>query len=63
MDTVVPLADNSGELVRRYKILGGRAEVLVVKGKGHELCPEFMENQALVDFLLSQGRDMPSTNP
>jgi dipeptidyl aminopeptidase/acylaminoacyl peptidase len=63
VDTVVPLADNSGELVRRYKLLGGRAEVLVVKGKGHELCPEFMENQALVDFLLSQGRDMPTTSP
>jgi pimeloyl-ACP methyl ester carboxylesterase len=63
VDKVVPLNDNSGELVRRYKILGGRAEVLVVEGKGHELCPEFMQNQALVDFLLSEGRDMPSTMP
>jgi predicted esterase len=63
IDKVVPLEDNSGELVRRYKILGGRAEVLVVEGKGHELCPEFMENQPLVDFLLSQGRNMPSTGP
>ena len=61
VDKVVPLGDNSGELVRRYKILGGRADVLVVKGKGHELCPEFMENQALVDFLLSQGQVIPST--
>lgn len=61
VDRAVPLDDNSGELVRRYKICGGRAEVLIVKGKGHELCPEFMENQALVDFLLSQGRDMPTT--
>jgi len=61
VDKVVPLSDNSGELVRRYKILGGRGEVLVVEGKGHELCPEFLENQALVDFLLSEGRTMPST--
>ena len=61
VDKVVPLRDNSGELVRRYKILGGRGEVLVVEGKGHELCPEFMQNQALVDFLLSEGREMPST--
>ncbi|OHB77415.1 MAG: hypothetical protein A2Z25_01265 [Planctomycetes bacterium RBG_16_55_9] len=60
VDKAVPLEENSGKLVRRYKILGGRAEVLVVGGKGHELCPEFMQNQALVDFLLSQGRDMPS---
>ena len=61
LDKAVPLDDNSGELVRRYKILGGRGEVLVIKGKGHELCPEFMENQALVDFLLSQGQVIPST--
>ena len=63
VDKVVPLEDNSGELARRYKLLGGRAEVLVIEDKGHELCPEFMENQALVDFLLSEGRQMPSTGP
>lgn len=57
VDKAVPLEDNSGELVRRYKILGGRAEVLVIEGKGHELCPEFMQNQALVDFLISQGQN------
>ena len=61
VDKAVPLDDNSAELVRRYKVLGGRAEVLIVRGKGHELCPEFMENQALVDFLISEGRDMPLT--
>jgi len=60
IDKAVPLEQNSAELVRRYKILGGRAAVVVVNGKGHEVCPEFMENQALVDFLISQGRNMPS---
>ncbi|MBN2313765.1 MAG: prolyl oligopeptidase family serine peptidase [Sedimentisphaerales bacterium] len=63
VDKVVPLEENSGELVRRYKLLGGRAEVLVVEDKGHELCPEFMENQALVDFLLTEGRKMPWIAP
>ena len=57
VDKVVPLKDNSGELVRRYKILGGQAEVLVIQGKGHELCPEFLQNQELIDFLLSQGQN------
>jgi predicted esterase len=57
VDKVVPLQDNSGELVRRYKILGGRAKVLVIESKGHELCPEFLQNQALVDFLISQGQN------
>ncbi|UCC98904.1 MAG: prolyl oligopeptidase family serine peptidase [Phycisphaerales bacterium] len=55
VDKAVPLQDNSGELVRRYRILGGPAELLVVEGKGHELCPEFMQNRALVDFLISQS--------
>ncbi|MCP4614255.1 MAG: prolyl oligopeptidase family serine peptidase [Planctomycetes bacterium] len=58
VDKVVPLKDNSGELVRRYKILGGQAEVLVIEGRGHELCPEFMHNQALVDFLISQDQNI-----
>ncbi|MBN1807246.1 MAG: hypothetical protein JW837_18520 [Sedimentisphaerales bacterium] len=56
VDKVVPLKDNSAELVRRYKILGGRAQVLAIEGKGHELCPEFMQNQPLLDFLISQGQ-------
>jgi len=63
VDKVVPLEDNSGELVRRYKILGGRADVWVVEDKGHELCPEFLENQTLVAFLLAEGRRMPSAAP
>jgi hypothetical protein len=57
VDKVVPLKDNSAELVRRYKILGGRSQVLVIQDKGHELCPEFMQNQELLDFLISQGRN------
>ena len=61
VDKVVPLEDHSGELVRRYRILGGRADVLIVKGKGHGLCPEFVQNQALVDFLISRGQNVKKT--
>jgi dipeptidyl aminopeptidase/acylaminoacyl peptidase len=57
VDKVVPIQDNSGELVRRYKILSGPARVLIIEDKGHELCPEFMHNQQLVDFLISQGQN------
>ncbi len=60
IDKAVVLEKNSGELVRRYRILGGRAEVIVIKGKSHEVCPEFFRNQQLVDFLISGGRDMPT---
>ncbi|MBI2928471.1 MAG: glycoside hydrolase family 127 protein [Verrucomicrobia bacterium] len=55
-DTVVPLERNSGELARRYRALGGEAELVVVKGKGHEVCPEFFQNQRVVDFFLRQGK-------
>ena len=34
-DKVVPLQDNSAELVRRYQKLGGSAKLIVVPGKGH----------------------------
>ena len=59
-DKVVPLENNSAELVQRYRSLGGRAEVIVVKGKGHEVCPEYFQSQTLVDFLLAQGYDVSS---
>jgi dipeptidyl aminopeptidase/acylaminoacyl peptidase len=55
-DTLVPLDRNSGELARRYQALGGPVELVVVKGKGHEVCPEFFQNQRLVDFFLGQGK-------
>ena len=55
-DKVVPLEANSGELARRYRALGGPIELLVVKGKGHQVCDEFFHSQRLVDFFLSLGR-------
>ena len=62
MDTLVPLDRNSGALVRRYRALGGEAELVVVKGKGHEVCPEFFQNQRLLDFFLQRGK-LPAARP
>ncbi len=53
-DTVVPIERNSGELARRYKALGGSMRLIVVPGKGHEVCDEFFRRPEVVDFLLSQ---------
>ena len=36
---------NSGELASRYRKLGGRMELIVVPGKGHEVCPELFRRQ------------------
>ena len=51
-DKVVPLEANTLELARRYKALGGSAEVDVVPGKGHEEVPEFFQSEQLLGFLL-----------
>ena len=55
-DKVVPLERNAGELARRYRELGGKAQLIVVPGKGHQVCPEFFECQELVDFVVAQTR-------
>ncbi len=55
-DKVVPLEANAGELVRRYRALGGSAELIVIKGKGHQVCDEFFRSPRLVAFFLSLGR-------
>ena len=60
-DVVVPIEENSGELVRRYRASGGKADVIIVAGKGHEECPQFFQCQKLVDFLLAQGSNITST--
>jgi pimeloyl-ACP methyl ester carboxylesterase len=52
VDTVVPLAQNSGEMANRYSALGGKMELIVTKGQGHNMWRGFFESQELVDFLI-----------
>lgn len=51
-DDVVPLEANSAELARRYRALGGKMELLVVPGKGHEECKEFFQDRRVLEFIL-----------
>jgi dipeptidyl aminopeptidase/acylaminoacyl peptidase len=55
-DAVVPLPANSGELIKRYRAMGGPGELIVVKGKGHEEAAEFFQSQPMLDFLIEHGR-------
>jgi pimeloyl-ACP methyl ester carboxylesterase len=50
-DAVVPLEKNSGELARRYAALGGKMELVVVPGKGHEEVDEFFASERFATFL------------
>ena len=36
-DVVVPLERNSGEMARRYAALGGKMDLVVPKGQGHNM--------------------------
>ena len=54
-DKLVPLQKNAGELVKRYQDLGGKAQLVFVPGKGHEVCPEFFQSLALLEFFLNQA--------
>jgi predicted esterase len=59
-DTIVPLPGHSAELARRYRALGGRIELLVIPGKGHEEVPEYFQCPAVRDFILQQAGATPA---
>ncbi len=59
-DTLVPTNANSKELARRYRELGGEAEIVLLKNLGAERAnsrghdgPELYESEALLKFLLA----------
>jgi len=56
-DTLVPTSANSIELARRYRDLGGIAEIVLIPGlpankRGHD-GPELYESARLLKFLLA----------
>lgn len=55
LDEPLPIDVHSAELARRYRALGGKIDLIVVKGKGHELAPEFWQNPELPRFFMTQG--------
>jgi pimeloyl-ACP methyl ester carboxylesterase len=55
VDTVVPLKENSGEMARQYEKLGGKMELKIAKGQGHNLWEGFFQCQELVDFVLAHA--------
>jgi pimeloyl-ACP methyl ester carboxylesterase len=55
VDKLVPLEKNAQVIYDRYRALGGKVELIVVPGKGHEAVKEFFEDPRLVEFLLRGG--------
>jgi arylsulfatase A-like enzyme len=57
-DKVVPLKENSAELVARYRAAGAADAVtlIVAKGQGHNFWEGFFHCQSLVDFAIERAR-------
>jgi pimeloyl-ACP methyl ester carboxylesterase len=60
-DKVVPLEKHSGELARRYRALNGQVRLIVISGKGHQVCNEFFQCQELVDFVIANCNSAKET--
>jgi hypothetical protein len=54
-DSAVPLEQNSAELYRRYVRLGGKMQLIVATGQGHNMWTGFFECQEMVDFVIAQA--------
>jgi len=54
-DKVVPLEDNAGLLVKRYKAFEGPATLEIIKGGGHDMKRHWFESQNLVDFMVEHA--------
>ena len=54
-DQAVPLAANSGEMRKRYDALGGKMQLIVPPGQGHNMWAGFFQCQELVDFVLARA--------
>ena len=52
VDTLVPLDRNSGEMKKRYEALGGRMQLVVPPGQGHNYWEGFFQCRELVDFVI-----------
>ncbi len=59
-DAVVPLDQNSGEVAKRYRDLGGSMELVVPPGQGHNMWTGFFQCEELVHFVVKHGT---STEP
>lgn len=57
-DVVVPLAENSSELLRRYAAAGEKdlVKLIVAEGQGHSFWEGFFREQALVDFAIEKAK-------
>ena len=54
IDKAVPIEANSGEMRKRYEALGGKMQLIIPAGQGHNMWEGFFQCQELVDFVIKQ---------
>lgn len=55
-DRVVPLAQNSSELWKRYQKLGGTMVLEIPEGRGHDMWRGWFESSDLIAFVVAHAR-------
>ena len=58
-DELVPLEANSGEMRKRYEALGGKMQLIIPHGQGHNMWTGFFQSQVLVDFVVARAKRSP----
>jgi hypothetical protein len=56
-DKVVPLEANSALVAKRYKQLGGKMALEVVKGQGHNMWPGWFQSEKLAEFVIDHATE------
>lgn len=59
VDAVVPLELNSGLAKERYETFGGKMQLLVPSGQGHNMWPGFFQCEELVEFVKQHALRAP----
>ena len=54
-DKIVPLEENAGLLVQRYKELEGPATLEVIKGGGHDMKRHWFESKPMIEFMIEHA--------
>ena len=54
-DKVVPLEENSGVVESRYRELGGKVDVEIATGAGHQVIDAFFKSKNLIEFLIKHS--------
>ena len=60
---MVPLADNSEAIAKKYRELGGSMRLRIPPGQGHNVWEGFFQSQELVEFVIAHASPAAEREP